>query len=43
MVTGVGSQNVFDRSEFLDSGLGLFATGSRGDNPDVTGRELDGC
>jgi len=42
MVINVRGQNIFDRSELLDGDLGLVVEGSRGDNPDVTRRELDG-
>ena len=36
MVFSIRGQNIFDRSELLNSDLGLVVEGSRGDNPDVT-------
>ena len=42
MVISIRGQNIFDRPEFLDGGLGLGGEGSGGDNPDVTRGEFDG-
>lgn len=42
VVTSVCSQDVFDGSEILNSGLGLVAERCRGNNPNVAGGELDG-